>query len=133
MLTPIRLSFSGRHRAVTLANRELTHYEGLLTARRRPVQQGPTTAATNYWTRLRPSDSHHAGRGPLLHLSATRVSDCPKACQSPGYLTFSLDKDLEALTHPFGVDQCLELQPRPGAFAFSLPLIVEVREFIPLP
>src|SRR6267143_2664902 len=72
---------------------------------------------------------------PLLHLSGTltQPSDTPKACQWPGYTTFSLDKDLESLPHPFRVDQRLKLQARFRAVRLGLSLIVEVRKFISLP
>ena len=80
-------------------------------------------------------DSDHVGReGPLLHFSGTpnQPSDSPKACQWPGYITFSLDKDLESLPHAFRVDQRFELQPRFRAVRLGLTLIVEVRKFISL-
>ncbi len=57
----------------------------------------------------------------------------PQGLQSPGYITFSLDKDLESFPHAFGVDQRLELQPRFRALRLALSFIVQVREFILLP
>jgi hypothetical protein len=36
--------------------------------------------------------------------TVNQPSDSAKACQSPGYITFSLDKGLESLPHAFGVD-----------------------------
>src|SRR5260370_11962270 len=57
----------------------------------------------------------------------------PQGLQSPGYITFSLDKDLESLAHAFRVDQRLELQPRFRTLRVTLAFIVQVREFILLP
>src|SRR6266403_3973792 len=44
-----------------------------------------------------------------------------------------LDEHLEPFSHPFGVDQRLELQPRFCALGLTLSFIVQVREFISLP
>src|SRR5258705_11694354 len=46
---------------------------------------------------------------------------------------FSLHQDLKPLSHPFGVDQRLELQSGFRALRFGLPFIVEVGKFISLP
>src|SRR5713226_1523731 len=59
--------------------------------------------------------------------------DSYETCQWRGRHTFSLDKDLESLAHPFRVDQRLELQPCFRAFRLRLALIIEVRKFISLP
>src|SRR6266403_4501087 len=80
-------------------------------------------------------ESHHR-KGPLPNLSGHQInqpSNSPKGCQWPGYTTFSLDKDLESLAHPFRVDQRLKLQPRLRALRLGLSLIVDVRKFISLP
>src|SRR5260370_3668963 len=52
----------------------------------------------------------------------------PQGLQSPGYITFSLDKDLESLAHAFMVDHTLELQPRFRTPRLPLSFIVQVRE-----
>src|SRR5260370_27987971 len=54
----------------------------------------------------------------------------PQGLQSPGYITFSLDKDLESLAHAFRVDQRLELQPRFRTLRLTLSFIVPVHAFI---
>src|SRR5882724_3358265 len=46
--------------------------------------------------------------------------------------SLSLDEHLEPFSHPFGVDQRLELQPRANTVRLGFALIVEVREFISL-
>ena len=48
--------------------------------------------------------SDHVGRA--LHLSGTlnQPSDSRKACQSPRYITFSLNQHLESLAHSLRID-----------------------------
>src|SRR5882724_7676013 len=43
-----------------------------------------------------------------------------------------LDEHLEPFSHPFGVDQRLELQPRANTVRLALSFLAEVREFISL-
>ena len=72
------------------------------------------------------------GAPPAFEWDTNQPSDSPKACQSPGYITFSLDKDLESFAHAFRVNQRLKLQPRAHAVRFGLSFIIQVRKFISL-
>src|SRR6267143_3459426 len=56
-----------------------------------------------------------------------------QTCQRRTNHAFSLDKNLESLSHPFGMDQRLELQARAHAVRLGLSLLVQVRKFISLP
>jgi hypothetical protein len=72
------------------------------------------------------------GGPPAFEWDTKSAVRFPKPRQSPGYVTFSLDKDPESLAHAFWVDQRLELEPRFRAVCLGLSFIVEVRKFIPL-
>src|SRR5260370_17262176 len=56
-----------------------------------------------------------------------------QSCEPRPRNSLLLDEHLEPFPHAFGMDQCLELQPRFRALGLALSFVIEIGKFISLP
>jgi hypothetical protein len=73
------------------------------------------------------------GWGGAAFLAGNAWRNFYKTRQWRGIHAFLLDQHLESLSHAFGMNERLELQPSFRAFRLGLAFIVEVGKFVSLP